>query len=116
MLAIKAEYNPRLAVEGIVINQFNSQSKLPTELVSELKSVNIPVLDAYLTSSIKMKISHAQQTPLIHLDRSHQLTQQFVRLFEIIENTTAAGLRREKSAEKIDALAEMVNELVLEIT
>ena len=114
LLEIKAKDNKELSIEGIVVNQFTSQSKLPAELIQEIKSFGIPVLGSYLSNSIKMKMSHAHQTPLIHLDRTHKLTQQFVRLFELIEDLNAEGLRKDSEVEKIDEVAAFIDELVFE--
>ena len=74
--------NDGLDVEGIVVNQFQSRAKLPTQLVQELKAEGQPVLPIYLNSSIKMRESHQSCTPLIHLAPSHPLTQKFVELYE----------------------------------
>lgn len=114
LLEIKAKDNKDLSIEGIVVNQFTAQSKLPAELIQEIKSFGIPVLGSYLSSSIKMKTSHAHQTPLIYLDRTHKLTQQFVRLFEIMEGVIAEPLRKNSEMEKIDEVAAFVEELVFE--
>ena len=112
---LKVKHNKNLEIEGVVINQFYGQSKLPSVLVKELKEYNIPVLDAFISNSIKMKMSHATQTPLVFLDRTHTITQQFIRLFEIIEGIKATGLRKEESIKKVDAVAEMLEELTFEI-
>lgn len=85
MFELKEDHNESLEIEGIVINQFNAQAKLPKALVEELKNEEMPVLDCYLGSSVKMKESHYLQKPLIHMAKSHKLTQQFVALFGVIE-------------------------------
>jgi chromosome partitioning protein len=78
----REDHNDGLDVEGIVVNQFQSRAKLPTQLVQELKAEGQPVLPIYLNSSIKMRESHQSCTPLIHLAPSHPLTQKFVELYE----------------------------------
>ena len=45
-----------------------------------------PVLPVYLASSVRMRESHQQNKPLIHLDPRHKLTQQFVELHNLLEN------------------------------
>jgi chromosome partitioning protein len=84
-LELRADHNPKLTIEGIVINQFNPSAKLPKELVAELRKDQLPVLESYLTSSVKMRESHVLGRPLIHLARGHKLTTQLVALFEEIE-------------------------------
>jgi chromosome partitioning protein len=81
----RADHNPELRVEGIVINQFLSRANLPQRLVDELREEGLPVLDTKLSSSIKMRESHEQCTPLIHLAPRHKLTEEFVALFELLE-------------------------------
>lgn len=85
MWDLKEDHNPDLYIEGIVINQFSAQTNLHSELVNELKQEEMPVLNSYLSSSVKMKESHHRQKPLIHMARSHKLTAQFIALFETIE-------------------------------
>ena len=46
----------------------------------------LPVLPVYLNASVKMRESHEANTPLIHLDPRHKLTQQFVELHHWLEN------------------------------
>ena len=43
MAELQEDHNPDLEVEGIVINQFNSQARLPGELVAELEEEGYPV-------------------------------------------------------------------------
>jgi chromosome partitioning protein len=82
---LQEDHNPDLCVEGIVINQFNSQARLPGELVAELEDEGYPVFDTYLNTSIKMKESHREHRPLIDLAPGHKLTLQFVELHEEME-------------------------------
>ncbi len=82
---LREDHNPQLAIEGIVINQFNSQARLPRDLINELIDARLPVLQRYLSSSIKMRESHHQARPLVHMAPSHKLTQEFVALFDEIE-------------------------------
>ena len=77
---LQEDHNPELEVEGIVINQFNPQARLPGELVAELEAEGYPVLDTYLGSSVKMKESHYQHRPLVDLAPSHKLTNQYRQL------------------------------------
>lgn len=82
---LKQDHNPELEIEGIVINQFNAQAKLPQTLIDEMKDEQLPVLDCYLPTSIKMKESHHVASPLIYFAPKHKLTQQFVALFDRLE-------------------------------
>ncbi|TDP62268.1 ParA family protein [Roseateles toxinivorans] len=79
---IQSDHNKGLTVEGIVVNQFQPRAVLPQRTVQELIDEGLPVLQPYLSSSVKMKESHELSRPMIHLDPRHKLTQQFVELYE----------------------------------
>lgn len=78
----RADHNPDLQLEGIVINQFMSRANLPQRLVDELRDEGLPVLETMLSSSVKMRESHEQCLPLIHLAPRHKLTAEFVALYD----------------------------------
>lgn len=79
---IKADHNRDLAVEGIVVNQYQARAALPQKVVKELIEEGLPVLTPYLSASVKIKESHEQSRPIIHLDPKHKLTQEFVALHD----------------------------------
>lgn len=80
----KGDHNPNLEVEGIVVNQYQSQAKLPQQMVQELKDEGLPVFTTMLPSSVIMKESHQKNKPLIHLSPDHKLTLAYVNLFDEI--------------------------------
>ena len=82
---IREDHNADLVVEGVVINQFLPRAKIPRAAVEELEKGELSILQPYLSSSVKMKESHALQKPLVNFARKHKLTQQFVELFENME-------------------------------
>ena len=82
---IQADHNPKLKVEGIVVNQFQPRASLPLRTVNELVAEGLPVLEPYLSASVRIKESHEQGKPMIHLDPKHKLTQEFVRLHEVLK-------------------------------
>ena len=82
---LKGDHNEDLEVEGIVVNQFQPRASLPQQLLDELIEEGLPVLPVNLMSSVKMRESHQACMPLIHLDRSHKLTQQFVELHKLLD-------------------------------
>ncbi|MBW2712325.1 MAG: ParA family protein [Deltaproteobacteria bacterium] len=91
ILEIREDHNPDLEIEGIVVNQFNPQARLPGEIVDEMKREGLPIFETTLPSSVKMKESHQRQIPLIHFAAAHKLTQQYVELFDEIEATRNIG-------------------------
>lgn len=79
---IQADHNRGLQIEGIVVNQFQPRASLPQKVVQELVDEGLPVLQPYLSASVKIKESHAQAMPMIHLDPKHKLSQEFVALHD----------------------------------
>jgi len=77
---IRADHNRDLEVGGIVVNQFQSRANLPQRLVQELIDEGLPVLQPYLSTSVKIKESHDLARPMIHMDAHHKLTHEFVAL------------------------------------
>ena len=82
---LKEDLNPDLLFEGIIINQFNSRAKLPQAMVEGMRADGLRVLSSYLSSSVKMRESHASHRPLVDLAPSHKLTQEFVALYQELE-------------------------------
>lgn len=82
---IRADHNEDLEIEGIVVNQFQARSKLPTRLVEELRAEGHPVLEQTLGSSVKVKESHEAHVPLIWHDRSHRVTGDYLALFKRLQ-------------------------------
>ncbi|MGR3978941.1 ParA family protein [Acinetobacter sp. 1207_04] len=80
------DHNDRLEIEGIVVNQYQAQAKLPREVVQQLKDEGLPVLNTMLPPSVLMKESHHKNLPLIYLATDHKLTQAYQLLFNEIEN------------------------------
>lgn len=92
---IRADHNDALAVEGIVVNQFQARASLPQQVVDELRAESLPVLEPFLSASVKIKESHQQAKPMIHLDPRHKLTDEFVRLFDALQGKRKAARRKE---------------------
>ncbi|MFV8818673.1 ParA family protein [Haliea sp. E17] len=86
---LQEDHNPELEVEGVVINQFNAQARLPGELVAELEEEGYPVLQTYLGASVKMRESHREHRPLIDLAPSHKLTRQYLELHAELERSAS---------------------------
>lgn len=81
---LREDHNEDLAVEGIVVNQFQPRASLPQQLLDELIAEGLPVLPVNLMSSVRMRESHQACTPLIYLDARHKLTQQYVELHDLL--------------------------------
>lgn len=95
---IRADHNESLEVEGIVVNQFQARASLPQQVVDALRAEGLPVLEPFLSSSVKIKESHQQAKPMIHLDKGHKLTGEFERLFDTLQARRKATARQKKRA------------------
>jgi chromosome partitioning protein len=82
---VKNDHNEKLFVEGVVINQFQSRARLPAQMVEELKQEGLPVIDAFLSSSIKVRESHELKLPMVHMDPGHKLTLEFQELYSELD-------------------------------
>lgn len=82
---IRSDHNRDLQIEGIVVNQFQPRATLPQKVVDELKAEGLPVLENMISSSVRIKESHQQARPMIHLEANHKISQEFVRLFDELE-------------------------------
>lgn len=87
---IRADHNRKLRVEGIIVNQFQPRATLPQKVVGELIEEGLPVLQPYLSASVKIRESHEQAKPMIHLDPRHKLTQEFVALHATLDGARTA--------------------------
>lgn len=79
---IRADHNPDLQIDGIVVNQFQARANLPQRMVAELIEEGLPVLQPYLPSSVRIRESHEQSLPMIHLDPNHKITLALVELHD----------------------------------
>jgi len=79
---IRADHNPGLRIEGIVVNQFQPRANLPQRLVEDLIAKGLPVFNSKLSSSVAIRESHNQSKPMIHLDRNHKLSNEFSALYD----------------------------------
>ena len=82
---IRTDHNKELAVSGVVVNQFQARASLPQRLVQELVDEGLPVLQPYLSSSVKIKESHDRALPMVHLDARHKLTLEYLALHQALE-------------------------------
>jgi chromosome partitioning protein len=78
---IQNDHNPKLVVEGIVVNQFSSQAKYPAKIVNSLIEEGLPILKTTLSSSVKIRESHHQSMPMVYLSPNHKLAKQYQALY-----------------------------------
>ncbi|AGM40955.1 chromosome partitioning protein [Spiribacter salinus M19-40] len=83
---LKADHNPALEVEGVIVNQFQSRARLPASLVESLKADGNTVLEPFLSASVKVRESHQVSKPLVHLAPRHKLTAEYEALHQRLES------------------------------
>jgi chromosome partitioning protein len=91
---VKADHNDALEVEGIVVNQYQSRALLPQRLVDELVAEGLPVLKPYLSASVKVRESHQECRPLVHLAPQHKLARQYEALHDRLERRARRAAKR----------------------
>lgn len=81
---IRTDHNDDLHVEGIVVNQFQPRASLPQRLAQELIDEGLPIMPTYLSASVRIRESHQQAKPMIHLDPRHKLTLEYIALHDAL--------------------------------
>ncbi len=87
---VREDHNPALRVEGIIINQFQARAKYPQQAVAELQDADMPVVEPFISASVKVRESHRARTPLVLMEPRHKVSRQFEGLYE----TLCAGAPR----------------------
>jgi len=73
---IQADHHPALELAGIVVNMFQDRAKLPRRLAEELRAEGFPVLEPFISASVKVRESHDRHTPLVYFASHHKVTKQ----------------------------------------
>ena len=84
---VKADHNSKLDIEGIIVNQYQKQANLPNQLVDALIAEGLPVFDAMISPSVKVRESHSASQPLVHFVPRHKLTDEYHALYSEIHGS-----------------------------
>lgn len=84
---VREDHNPDLRVGGVVVNQFQARARLPRMLVDALVAEGLPILEPFISMSVKVRESHGAAKPLPYLAPSHKLTGQYEELFDAIHGS-----------------------------
>lgn len=106
IMELQEDHNPDLRIGGIIVNQFNRQARFPRQLVNELIEEQYPILESYISSSVKMKESHAKQVPLVYMLPQHKLSLEFEKLYEELEKKERRPVQKKAQSEE-----QMINSL-----
>ena len=88
---VACDHNQELTIEGIIINQFQAQARLPKESISRLEDQGYTVLSPYLSSSVVMRESHAEGVPLVYFKPKHKLSKEFSDLAKLLINASRSS-------------------------
>jgi chromosome partitioning protein len=101
---VAADHRPHLEVEGVVINHFQAQAKLPLLTIEALKEKKLTILEPYLSSSVVMKESHSAGIPLPFFRPSHKLTKDYQGLAKSLIANDRQQKRRSSRSKKQAAI------------
>ncbi|HEX9187426.1 MAG TPA: ParA family protein, partial [Vicinamibacteria bacterium] len=79
---VRGDHNPRLRVEGIVVNQFQGRANFPQQAVDELLADGLPVLEPYISASVRIRESHHAAKPMVHFEAAHKVSAEFLALYD----------------------------------
>lgn len=82
---VKQDHNPDLRILGVVVNQFQKGTKHATKIISDLEKIGFQVLEPYIPSSIKVRESHSESSPVIVSYPSHPVSLAIKNLCKNIE-------------------------------
>lgn len=91
---VASDHQPHLEIEGVIINHFQAQAKLPQEAIAALVTQGFTVLQPYLSSSIVMRESHAAHVPLVYFKAKHKLSEEFLKLAQGLMGGDLAKAKR----------------------
>ncbi|MBL4743987.1 MAG: ParA family protein [Cycloclasticus sp.] len=79
---VRADHNPELEIEGIVVNQFQKRANLPQQLVDELIADKLKLFKTRISPSVKIRESHSACQPMIQYAPTHKVTEEFKSLYK----------------------------------
>ena len=65
-----------------MVNQFQARARQPREIVEALRQEGLPVLDPYISASVRIRESHAAAQPMVFFDPRHKLSGEFEALHQ----------------------------------
>ncbi|MFN8094248.1 MAG: ParA family protein [Vicinamibacteria bacterium] len=77
----RADHNPRLRVEGVVVNQFLGRANFPQQAVDALAQDGLRVLEPYISASVRIRESHHAARPMVFFEAGHKVTAEFEELY-----------------------------------
>lgn len=81
---VREDHNASLLFEGVVINQFQARANYPKYAVAQLTDAGVPVLEPFVSTSVKVRESHSRKKPLVLMEPRHKISKEFVSLYSAL--------------------------------
>jgi chromosome partitioning protein len=91
---IRQDHNPRLRIEGVVVNQFQGRANFPQQAVDALVADGLTVLEPYISASVRIRESHHAARPMAFFEASHRVTSEFEALYDALRSARRGERRR----------------------
>jgi chromosome partitioning protein len=91
---VRADHNSRLRVEGIVVNQFQGRANFPQQAVDALVAEGLPVLEPFISASVRIRESHHAARPMVFFEASHKVSSEFEALYERLRSPRRGERRK----------------------
>ena len=86
---VREDHNSSLLFEGVVINQYQMRANYPKHAVAQLTEAGVPVLEPFVSTSVKVRESHSAKKPLVLMDPRHKVSREFVSLYSALSTADA---------------------------
>jgi chromosome partitioning protein len=78
---VRADHNPELKIKGIIVNQYQKNARHSAHILKDLKALKIPVLEPFVPSSVKVRESHSDATPVVMSQPNNPVSLALVELY-----------------------------------
>ena len=62
---VKSDHNPDLKILGLIINQYQKNSRHAAHILKDLEALGLPILEPYIPQSVKVRESHSDARPVV---------------------------------------------------
>ncbi len=94
----RLDHNPRLKVAGVVVNRFESRAGFSLQAVADLRADGYPVLEPFISSTVRIRESHHASRPMVYFEGSHKVTGEFEELYDRLRSPRRAQRRSVEQA------------------
>jgi chromosome partitioning protein len=78
----------------VVVNQFQGRANFPQQAVEALLADGLPVLEPYISSSVRIRESHHAARPMVFFEAAHKVTSEFEALYDRLRVSRRAERRQ----------------------